>query len=157
MWDQPDFNFEKGCTDSCVHTDIWAMHAVDAAWSCLLLKWCHFDFLCQVPQSLWYSISWWGENRCPTVYSWGAGKPDAGTRDMAVSVAARPGLPCLAGLGGTPDRPVLQASLGSPVYTRQKVPRWLIQQSHASLTSAINRASLWLLAKYFHNVCLHKL
>lgn len=31
------------------------------------------------------------------------------------------------------------------------------QQSHASLTSAVNRALLWLLAKYFHNVCLYKL
>ena len=51
-----------------VYADIWPIHALDAVWSCPLLKWCNFGALCQVPWSIWYSTSWWGENRYPTAY-----------------------------------------------------------------------------------------
>lgn len=44
-----------------------------------------------------------------------------------------------------------------PSLHRTESPQVVTWQSHAGLTSAINRASLWLLAKYFHNVCLFKL
>lgn len=139
-----------------VYADIWPAHALGAGCSCLMLKWCSFISLCQVQGSFCTASP--GEVR--------TGIPQHSCKEQGEQMQAlRTSQPCCQQSLAYPvwqsrEEDLTDRScsfIREPSLHRTESPQVVTWQSHAGLTSAINRASLWLLAKYFHNVCLFKL
>lgn len=140
------------CDDIWLINALWIQSDLACFWNGAILSLYHV--LC----SLWYCISWWGEDRYPQRTCKQEGSQmqahRASQHQWKQSLAYQQG-------GAQLQRKTWQTGptgfIKEPSLHKTESTRMVTQQSHASLTSAMSRASLWLLAKHFHNVCLYKL